>query len=146
MWTVNLKLQDSFGRETIKRVQVDEATLALAIEAISGTGGYLTSLAAVTDLAYVEANYVYAQDVTGAFGGTGTSNLDVGATFQVALAAGGRASHHIPGFPLSLVGGEGKITVSGSEVAAYFAHFITGSLRLSDGEAVASVVKGSLDK
>lgn len=146
MWTVNLKLQDSFGRQTIKRIQVDEATLALAVDAISGVGGYLTSLAAVTDLAYVEANYVFAQDVTGAFGGTGTSNMDTGATIQVALASGGKASHHIPGFPLSLVGGNGAIDVAGPEVVAYFAHFISGSLRLSDGEAVASVVKGSLDK
>lgn len=146
MWTVNLKLRDSFGRETIKRVQVDVATLALAVDAISGVGGYLTSLAAVTDLAYAEANYVFAQDTTGAFGGTGTSNLDTGATFQVQLALGGRASHHIPGFPLSLVGAEGKIDVAGAEVAAYFAHFTGGDLRLSDGEAISSVIKGSLDK
>lgn len=146
MWTVNLKLQDSYGRQTIKRIQVDEVLLADAIDAISGVGGYLTSLAAVTDLAYVEANYVFAQDVTGAFGGAAGSNLDTGATFQVALAAGGKASHHIPGFPTSLVGAGGAIAVGGAEVAAYFAHFITGSLRLSDGEAVASVVKGSLDK
>lgn len=146
MWTVNLKLQDSHGRETIKRVQVDETTLADAIDAISGVGGYLTALAAVTDLAFIEANYVFAQDTTGAFAGTGTSNLDVGATFQVNLATGGRAAHHIPGFPDSLVGAGGQIDPAGSEVAAYFAHFQTGSLRLSDGEAISGVVKGKLDK
>jgi hypothetical protein len=146
MWTVTLLLRDSYGRDIHKRVQVDVSTLADAVDAISGVGGYLTALAAVTDLAFIEANYVFAQDTTGAFAGTGSSNADVGATFKVALAEGGNASHKIPGFPASLVNADGGITVSGSEVAAYFAHFLTGDLRLSDGEAISAVVKGKLDK
>jgi hypothetical protein len=146
MWTVTLLLRDSYGRDVHKRVQVDETTLADAVDAISGVGGYLTALAAVTDLAFIEANYVYAQDATGAFAGTGSSNADVGATFKVALAGGGNASHKIPGFPASLVGAGGAIDVEGSEVAAYFEHFTSGSLRLSDGEAISAAVKGSLDK
>jgi hypothetical protein len=146
MWTVTLLLRDSYGRDVHKRVQVDETTLADAVDAISGVGGYLTALAAVTDMSFVEANYVYAQDVTGAFDGTADSNADVGATFKVALLQGGNASHKIPGFPASLVNGDGGITVTGTEVAAYFEHFTSGSLRLSDGEAISAVVKGKLDK
>jgi hypothetical protein len=146
MWTVTLLLRDSYGRDVHKRVQVDEATLADAVDAISGVGGYLTALNAVTDLGFVEANYVYSQDKTGAFGGVASSNADVGATFKVALANGGHATHKIPGFPADLVNADGGITVSGSEVAAYFAHFLSGSLRLSDGEAISAVVKGKLDK
>jgi hypothetical protein len=146
MWTVTLLLRDSYGRDVHKRVQVDEATLADAVDAISGVGGYLTALAAVTDLAFIEANYVYAQDKTGAFAGTGTSNADVGATFKVALANGGNASHKIPGFPTDLVGAAGFINVEGTEVAAYFEHFTSGSLRLSDGEAIDEVTLGKLDK
>ena len=139
-----LRMRDSFGSEITKRVETNETVLADAIDAISGVGGYLTSLAAVTDLQYLGATFSEKDD-TGAFAGTGTSNADVGATFTVLTTTGKRASHKVPGFPLSLVGAGREIDVSGAEVVAYFAHFISGSLRLSDGEAVASVLSGSLD-
>lgn len=141
---VTLRLRDSFGRETTKKVETTATTLADAVTAISGVGGYLTALNAVTDLQFLSATFS-SKDDTGAFAGAASSNADVGATFSVMTTSGKRASHHIPGFPLSLVGAGGAIDPAATEVAAYFAHFDTGILRLSDGEQVDSVLSGSLD-
>jgi hypothetical protein len=81
------------------------------------------------------------------FAGEVGSNLDVGATFRVLLDNGKEASHKIPGFPASLVGAGGMIDVAGTEVAAYFANFLTGgACRLSDGNYVTQVLEGHFDR
>lgn len=141
---VTLRLRDSFGRETTKRVETTATVLANAVDAISGVGGYLTELNAVTDLQFISAVFS-SKDDTGAFAGAANSNADVGATFTVLTTTGKRASHHIPGFPLSLVGAGGQIDVAGAAVVAYFENFVSGILRLSDGEQVSSILSGSLD-
>lgn len=143
---VTIRLRDSFNREVTKRIETNETVLADAIDAISGVGGYLSTLNPFTDLQYIGATYSTPLDVTGAFAGAAGSNVDQGATFQVQTTTGKRASHKVPGFPTSLVGAGGVIDVTQAEVVAYFAHFISGSLRLSDGEAVAIVLSGQLDK
>jgi len=138
-----LSLIDSMGRIVTKRVETNETTLADAQGAITD---YLIDLAAVTELGSIGSSYseMGAGDT---FSVTDPSNVDTGATFKVLTGSGKKASHHIPGFSQTLAGGDGAIDVTGNEVVAYFANFLTGgSLRLSDGEYVASVISGSVDK
>src|SRR3972149_9263568 len=138
-----LSLIDSMGRIETKRVETNETTLADAQGAITD---YLIDLAAVTELGSIGSSYseMGAGDT---FSVTDTSNVDNGATFKVLTGTGKKASHHIPGFKQSLAGGDGSITVSINEVVAYFANFLSGGeLRLSDGEYVAQVLSGKMDK
>ena len=52
----------------------------------------------------------------------------------------------VPGFIPTLANSDGSIDVDGAEVAAFFAHFITGEFKVSDGQAVTEVLSGSMDK
>jgi len=142
-FAASITLLDSYGRRTIKRIETDEVTLALAITALTA---YMSALDDVTDL---EATKIIYHDVETAivFAGEALSNLDVGATFRVLLDNGKEASHKIPGFPASLVEANGAIDVAGAEVVAYFANFLlAGPCRLSDGNYVVEVLSGSLDR
>jgi hypothetical protein len=147
MWTVTLLFRDHWNRETSKRYELNVTLLADAIDAVSGVGGLLTSLNAVTNLQYVEASFQQ-KDATGAFAGSADTlnNRDIGATFTVMCANGKKAAVKIPGFIGTLANDDGSIDVSGSEVAAFFAHFITGDFKVSDGQAITTVLKGSMDK
>ena len=74
------------------------------------------------------------------------SNVDVGATFRLRLDSGKVASHKIPGFPISKVGGNRAIDPADVDVAAYFGNFETaGAFKLSDGETVDVVLSGTFD-
>ena len=142
-FVANITLVDSYGRLTTKRVETTDALLAGAKTSI---GNYATALNALTDLELVRVTYSEVDDAA-AFAGTGTSNVDVGATFRVKLADGALAPHKIPGFEIGHVGGGGGIDPADVDVAAYFALYATGgTLRMSDGEAVDSVVSGQLDR
>lgn len=143
-----ITLKDSKSRLTRKMVEINEATIALAITALDA---YLADLNAVTDLEFVSAQLtvpIANASLVNTFAGVANSNIDSGATFRVQLPDGKRAGHHIPGFPSSLVGSDGQINVAGAEVVAYFANFdgTTNTLELSDGETVDSVEKGQWDK
>jgi len=138
-----LSLIDSMGRVVTKRIETNQTTLVDAAGAITD---YLVDLEAVTDLGSIGSSYseIGAGDT---FSVTSGSNVDTGATFKVLTGTGKKAAHHVPGFKQSLAGGNGEIDVTGNEVVAYFANFLTGGeLRLSDGEYVVSVISGKMDK
>ena len=143
MFNAVLTLKDSYGRITTKRIETTATTLAGAQTIIAA---YVADLAPVTDLELLKVTYSEI-DTDDAFGGTGDSNVDVGATFKVLLADGSMAAHKVPGFPSSLVGGNGAIDCTQTEVAAYFENFVVGEgCRLSDGEYITGVVSGQLDR
>lgn len=142
-FTATLVLVDSMGRTTSKRIGTVYDVLATAQ---TDVGAYASDLAAVSDLELLHVVYSF-KDTGDAFAGTGTSNVDVGATFTVITEAGAHAAHKVPGFPLSLVGGDGSIDVTQSEVGDYFANFQSPQgLTLSDGEQITGVLRGSLDR
>lgn len=137
-----MKLRDSFGRTTSKRIEHTSEVLS----AVQSSMGVLAPLlAAITDLELVDVTYSF-KDNSEAFAGAATSNIDTGATFRVDLTAGGQAAHKIPGFPLAKVVTGGSIPVDDSDVVAYFAQFEAGNpWRISDGESISAVVQGLLD-
>lgn len=141
--TATLNLRDSFGRLTKKKLETVDTVLATAITHVNA---YAALLATLTDLALESVEY-HATDLTGAFAGEDDSNVDVGATFKLRLADGSFASYRVPGFVLSKVSGSGTVDPADSDVAALFALFATGgALRVSDGEAVDTVIFGELDR
>lgn len=138
-----MTLVDDYGRITTKKVETTDALLAGAKTSI---GSLATILNTLTDLALLRVTYSEVDDAA-AFAGVADSNVDVGATFKVVLDDGALAAYKIPGFPSAKVGGNGGIDPADTDVAAYFALFATGgTLRMSDGEAVDSVVSGQLDR
>jgi len=136
-------MRDSYGRITTKRVETAYEDLD---DAQAQIAAYVSDLDEVTDLQLLYVTYSLKDDDE-SFAGEAGSNVDVGATFQVLTEAGKRAAHKVPGFPASLVGGLGAIDVTQGAVVAYFANFQDpqGCL-LSDGEQVAEVLSGTLDR
>jgi len=141
--SATLNLRDAFGRLTRKKVETVDTVLATAITHIAS---YATALDALTDLALESVEY-HSVDVSAAFNGETDSNVDTGATFKLKLADGSFASYKIPGIKLSKVNGSGSIDPADTDVATLFDLFATGgSLRVSDGEAVDSVIFAALDR
>jgi hypothetical protein len=141
--SATLNLRDAFGRLTKKKVETTDTVLATAITHIAA---YATALDALTDLALESVEY-HSVDTSAAFTGETDSNVDTGATFKLKLADASFASYKIPGIKLSKVNAAGSIDPADTDVAALFALFATGAnLRVSDGEAVDSVIFAALDR
>lgn len=142
-FTATATLVDSYGRITTKKIETTQVTLALAQSSVATA---MVEFVDLTDLALIRITYSDVDDAE-AFAGVAASNVDVGATFKLALDDGSMAPYKIPGFPDAKVGGSGGIDVADADVAAYFALFGSGGvLRTSDGQAVDSVVSGQLDR
>lgn len=135
-------LVDSLNTEVTKRYETETDVLATAQTAVAAL---ITDLEAVTDLGVVSVTYSE-KDVSEASAAAANSSVDAGATFRLRLTAGGVASHKIPGFPISKVGGNRAIDPTDADVVAYFGNFLAaGAFTLSDGETITSVLSGTFD-
>jgi len=144
---LSLTMQDSYGRQTRRIIEVERpATIELLVVA---AGTISTALEAVTDLQLVRADWII-QAVDAGFAGQEGSNVDVGGTISGLLTDGNgkKASLKIAGIKTSFVQGDGSLDLADEDLAAYLALFESdgGIASLSDGEQIASWIKGSLDK
>ena len=142
---LSLTMADSYGRQTVKRVemetQVDIATYGLVADA------FVAALQAVTDLELVRCDLIL-RGISDGFAVTAGANVDVGATFSGYIEGGDgkKASHKVPGIKASLVDPDGSIPLTGV-VGTYLAEFETaGDFELSDGETISAWIRGVLDR
>jgi len=137
-----VQLMDDLNTSVTKRYEMEATTLA---QAAIDMGVLAADLLAVTDLGIVSVTYSI-KDTAEASSPASGSNVDTGATFRLRLDSGKVASHKIPGFPQSKVGGNRAIDPADADVAAYFGNFETaGAFKLSDGETVDVVLSGTYD-
>ena len=137
-------LEDSLNTQVTKRYELEATTL---LQAAIDIGLLAADLLAVTDLGIVSVTYSL-KDVAEASSPAANSNVDTGATFRLRLTDGSVASHKIPGFPISKVGGNRAIDPTDADVVAYFANFLAaGAFTLSDGEVIAAdgILSGTFD-
>lgn len=143
---LSLTLVDDYGRTTKRVVEMkDQTTIALYQTSVDA---FITALAAVTELGVVRADVIRLGMGTPSAAETG-SNVDVGATISGFLAAGNgkKASLKIPHIKPGLVEADGTIDLTDVAVAAYLALFESAAdFYLSDGEQVATWIKGVLDR
>lgn len=139
-----MKLRDSHARVTTKRLEHFNEVLT---DAQTNMAILAPLLALITDLQLVAVTYSLA-DESDAFAGAAASNIDVGATFRLALTGGGEAAFKVPGFPdAKVTAGSDAIPVDDADVVAFFNTFLAGGpWRVSDGQSITSIVKGTLDK
>jgi len=140
--TANVTLRDSHGRTTTKRIETAFDTLA---NAKSQMTGWAADWVAVSDLGIAYITYTEKDDAE-ASDPEDDSNLDVGATFSGETENGKTWVHKIPGIKADLVA-QGVVDLAQEEVTNYFANFEDpqGCL-LSDGEQIATLVRGTLDR
>jgi len=114
---------------------------------IAVAGAFGTALEAVTDLGLVRADLII-ESIADPFDVTAGANVDVGATFvgYIQDGNGKKASHKLPGVKDAFRDGTGGIPITGA-IQTYLNQFLTaGDWRLSDGQTIASWIKGKLDK
>lgn len=144
---ISVTMQDAYGRETHKRIEVKEQVDLAAYSALFND--VLTDLQAITDLALVRADLTISNYIPMAGVPAAGANIDVGGTFQGELAGeeNRKASHKVPGISAAYVGTAGIIDPTQADVVDYLAHFLeAGQCLLSDGESMGSWILGSLDK
>lgn len=76
----------------------------------------------------------------------GTSNVDEGLTFQFDLGGPKRASINFPSPVLTVVNSDRSVDLDNALVIAWTAPFLAGDILISDGEVVADIIKGQLDR
>jgi hypothetical protein len=146
MAKVSLSLIDSYGR-TSKRVYEleDQATIAAYEAAVTA---FLVDYQAVSDLGVVRCDLILTAVVPG-YAVTAGANVDVGATFSGLVDGGNgkKASLKLPGVKPALVSADGSVDIEGVEIAAWLDNWETaGDFQLSDGETIATWLRGVLDK
>jgi hypothetical protein len=144
-----MTLIDGFDRTTTKRVELTDQVLWADL--LTNAETYMTNFLAVSDLNIVKAHVQTDDGLTVPSQDPAGSNIDVGATFSgyIGDAAGKKASHKVPGFPLAKVGPQGVIDLTDADVAAYLDLMgdpPDNKVKISDGEWIETWISGSLDK
>ena len=134
-------LQDAFSRQTTKRYQVNAADIAAAITTFLGYLGDLATLSELDIIKYkVSSEDVFADTVTAG------ANVDEGATFSFQKTNGDKVAVKVPGPVASVRNPDGTINIGAVAVTDWAAHFLSGDIRVSDGEIATALLSGKLDK
>ena len=145
---ISLTLVDSQSRRTRKEIEiVDQGTYADNLTLLSG---FLTDLAAVSDLGVERADIVYKAAGTG-YAAQSASNIDVGATFVGELynKDGARATFKLPGIKSSKWSSDGSVSITDADVEDVLERFtqaLPANMKLSDGDLIDHWIAGKLDK
>lgn len=136
-------LRDDYNRLTRKKYETETDLLATAQ---ANVGALLTAFALISDLGVESVTYSF-KDTGDASAPVAGSNVDVGATVQGRVASGEIVALKIPGIKAAKVGANGSIDLADVDIAAYLDAFEpAGTFTVSDGETVASWVRGDLDR
>ena len=137
-------LRDIYGRTTTKRFETTAATVAAAQGALDDL---LDSLADVSDLGQIKVLFECPLVVTTPVAAQALSNIDVGATLHCELASAMGYGLKIPAIKAALLNGDGSVKIAETAITTYVANFETGGAFLvSDGELIAALLSGELDK
>lgn len=140
---LHVTLDDAYGRTTSRVYGMEEETTLAQMQ--TDAAAFLTALEAVTDLGCTKATISF--DVTSPeWDEIALANKDRGGTFSGWIVAGQKkASLKIPGVKLSLVAADGSIADAGA-TATFLNLFESAAVfNLSDGEQIATWIRGSLD-
>lgn len=134
-------MQDAYARSTTKRYQVEAVDIAAAITAFTD---YLGDLATLSELDVVK--YKVSTEATFADTVTAGANVDEGATFSFQKTDGDKVAVKVPGPVASVRQPDGSINIAAVAVTDWAAHFLSGSILVSDGEVATALLSGKLDK
>lgn len=141
LFDVTYKLTDAYGRDSRKTFQVDAADIATAQTLAGDLNADLQAITGMAVLQYsINLVTVVAGDTPDA-----TANKDEGGTFQVRKADNDKASVKIPAPVDSIRNVDGTLDLTDLIVTNFFDNFVGGAWRVSDGEQVIALLKGTLD-
>jgi hypothetical protein len=137
-------LIDDYGRTTTKRYGTSVATVALAQTAADAL---LVDMALVSDLGHVKIDAIFPLAVTVPVAAGSGSNVDVGATLHTILESDKGYALKIPAIKATLLNADGSVDIADAAITDFVANFQTGlTMTVSDGEQIATIRSGELDK
>lgn len=141
---LHVTLDDAYGRTTSRVYGMEEVTTLAQMQADAAE--LLAALEAVTDLGCVKATISF-EATTPEWAEIALASVDRGATFSGWITAGQKkASMKIPGIKLSLVAADGSVADTGL-TATFLDLFESADVfNLSDGEQIATWIRGALDR
>lgn len=141
-FNINVQLVDAYGRTTNRRFENDRATIA---DALTDAGTLITALEAVSLAAVVKHN-IERVTAVGHSASEG-ANVDTGATIHTVLADGTGYALKYPAPDPAMINADGSVDLADEAIIAYIAQFKSGGhFTVSDGELIASVRYGELDR
>lgn len=141
---LSVTMDDAYGRQTTRVYGMEDEALLANLQTSAAT--FLTALEAVTDLGCTKANFII--PVTSPeWDEIALASVDRGATFSGWITAGmKKASLKIPGIKLSLVAADGSVADAGATASFLNEFEAAADFNLSDGEQIASWIRGALDR
>jgi len=141
---VSLTLIDGYNRTTHKRYGCNANTVA---DAQTYADALLADLEDVSDLGQAKVEVTFPLTVTVPVAAVAGANIDVGGTLHAELTSGKGYGLKVPGIKDSMVNADGSIAIDDAAIVAFVANFEAGDhFTVSDGETIATVKSGELDK
>lgn len=135
-------IRDAYARRGSKRFEGTATTLATAE---THAAGLLADWQDVSDVGF-DMQTFNSSEVLSEAPGAG-ANLDAGATIHCRLDNGKLYAFKVPAIKPSLVNTDGTVKIADAAVVALLGNFAAaGNYRVSEGDAIADVLYGELDR
>lgn len=139
---ITVVLKDAYSRRTTKMVETTSTTLADALTDAEDLASALEAVSTCGVAAYTISEKGERVPTTAA-----GSNLDAGATIHCRLDNGKVFPFKVPGIETTLLNADGTVKISDPSVLALIDLFeSTGNLRVSEGDVIAAIERGELDR
>ncbi len=139
---ISLETIDAYGRVSTKRFGNDRTLVA---DALTDAGTLVTKFLAVSDAGTVKHSITL--ETAAANAATAGANIDAGCTIHCTLADGTGYALKIPAPDPDILGADGSVDLTDGAVIDYVALFESGGhFTVSDGEVIASMRYGELDR
>lgn len=139
-FSCSISMIDAYQRPIRKEIEIEAADHAAA-KTIAGA--FMTDFAAATEariLYYIVGERVTYTDVV-----TAGANRDEGMTVTVLTQDNERANIKVPCPINAMFNEDGSLDQANSTWTALFANYLSGDVRVNDGEIATETIKGSLD-
>lgn len=149
VFTLNVTLQDAYGRTTRKLYKTEDIVgVDVGAEYLTAQGFATTLLTALSNLSEAEILYYnLGREVTYSDTADPGANVDEGMTALARKTNNKLVVLKVPAPVNAVFNPDGTLDVLDAVVTAYTNHFIaTGGFTISDGENIVALVSGRLDK
>jgi hypothetical protein len=141
VYDVSVRVRDAYNRSSTKRYQLDTTDHATAVTEVAS---FCADLAAAMEAEILEHSVALRTAYSdSALAG---ANLDEGITLSVELTSGKKAVIKIPAPVKSPVNADGSVDITDALISDFIDNWLVGNFLVSDGETVASLLSGKLDR
>lgn len=143
IYDLSVSMVDAFKRRTTRLYQINESTF---LDAQGAAGAFVNDLGDITEMRILKSTLSESTPIVDI--AEAGANVDRGLTvnWELATFPGKQAVSKVPSPPIDLFDSEGRLDLADARFTAWASHFLSNTVLVSDGETVAAVLGGRLDK